>query len=222
MCGGGQRSCSLFKGQKWSRLAKIGRPNFVVISSFGGGGGSCGDPPTKSPPVYYSTLRPINPPQATTTSNNKRFAHLLCYFVSHSEASPAAGLVVGTPPQVPLPHTKLEPPQVTGGGPGRRCQVGRCLPKSGPFGAQSRHLLAPKGPRPCPKRPSEGKRSVHSTTGFVLSRQRALCCALPPRCSRETPQKGPQTKAQNLSILAANSPKPRTGHILGSVAQRPR
>ena len=41
---------------------------------------------------------------------------------------------------------------------------------------------------------------------------------LTPQYVHETPPKGPQ-KPQNLCTLAADTPKPKTDHILGYVAQ---
>ena len=42
---------------------------------------------------------------------------------------------------------------------------------------------------------------------------------LTPQCAREPPAKGPQ-KALNLCTLAADSPKPKTDHILGYLPQK--
>ena len=120
--------------------------------------------------IYYYTPLPLNlankQQQATTTTTTRLLA-VLAIAPSQRFGSFAHVAILELrwwPCQIQVLSQKL-----TGGGPGRWRQVGRCPPKSARFWAKNSHFSPKNSPSKGSKQPNEGKRLLHSTCGLTFS-----------------------------------------------------
>ena len=118
--------------------------------------------------IYYYTPLPFNlankqQQQATTTTRLRAVSAIAPSQRFGSFAHVAILEPRWWPCQTPFLSQKL-----TGGGPGRWRQVGRCSPKSAQFWAKNSHF-SPKTASTGSKQPNEGKRLLHSTCGLTFS-----------------------------------------------------
>ena len=86
------------------------------------------------------------------------------------------------------------------------------------FCAPKQPFLAQDSPETQSKRANDGKWLLHSTCASIAPIPRAFSSPLLPRYVRETAQKWPKN-GLNVPYLCQTRPKPRTGRILGYVAQ---
>ena len=134
-------------------------------------------PPPCQTPIYiyiyiYIPL-PLNLAN-NNNNNNKQQARL------HAVLAIAPSQRYGSSARVAILEPRWCPCQIqvlsqklTGGGPGRWRQVGRCPPKSAVLG-QKQPFFAQNSPQTWAKRPNEGKRWLQPTRGLTLPCQRAL------------------------------------------------
>ena len=107
--------------------------------------------------------------------------------------------------------------KLTGGGPGRWRQVGRCPPKSARFWAKNSHFSRKRAPKP-------GQNAQTKGNGGYTPRAVSLPCVKEPSgalqlrdMSEKRPKEAP--KSPKICAMCTNTPKPSTGRILGYVAQ---
>ena len=171
-------------------------------------------PPQQNAHIYYYTPLPLN--LANKQASKQQQALLLSVltiapFQRFGLYSTRAILEPRWwPCQIQVLSQKL-----TSGAPGWGRQVGKVpnlrilCPKTA--------FLGPKLPRN-PLKTAKRKRWLQSTCTLIAPWKRALCCPLAPRYVRETAQKWLKV-AQIARSVCQTCPKPRTGRILGYVAQ---
>ena len=170
-----------------------------------------------APHTYYYTPVPLNlannnKQQATNNKQQQARLHAILGMAPSQRIGSFAHVAFLEPEWCPCQIQVLSQ-KLTGGGPGRWHQVGRCSPKSAQFWAKNSHFSPIIAPKSRAKRPNEGKLWQRCTCGLTSPCQRPLWCPSTPRYFRETAQRGAK-KLQNLRNVHLH-PETKPGPYLG-------
>ena len=166
--------------------------------------------------VYYYTPLPLNLANKQAASKQQALLLSVLAIAPPHRSGLYSTLAILEPKWWPCQIQVLSQ-KLTGGGPGRGRQVGRCPPKSAHVVPQN-SLLWPKMAL-IPVKMAKQRETVatlHVCLNCPVTKSRFL-----PSSSTICPRTGPNMAKNGLNVrcLCQTSPKPRTGRILGSVAQ---
>ena len=158
--------------------------------------------------IYYYTPLPLN---LANNNNNKQARH-------HSVLATAPSQRLGLDSTLAILEPRWRPCQIqvwsqklTGGGPGRWRQVGRCPPKSAQFWARNSHFSPKTTLKPGQNAQTKGN-GGYTPRAVSLPRVKEPSSALHLQdMSEKRPQKAP--KSPKNCAMCTSTPKPRTGRV---------
>ena len=163
--------------------------------------------------IYYYTPLPLN--LASKQQQQARHRSVLAIAPSHRLGRDST-LAILEPRWWPCQIQVLSQ-ELTGGGPERWRQVGRCPPKTAQFWAKSSHFSPKIAPRPRPPKRRETVATSHVRLDFAVSKS-----PLVPFNSKIWPRNGPKKREKTpKSAQCAPTPRNQAGPYLGLRGSKP-